>query len=49
MLAKKTTWDNGESEKAYSLPSRFFYDPEVFQAEKQNIFMKSWHVVCHAS
>lgn len=49
MLAKKTSWDNGNAEKAYSLPSRFFYDPQIFAAEKQGIFLKSWHVVGHES
>ena len=49
MLAKMTSWDNGDAEQAYSLPSRFFYDPRVFEAEKQGIFLKSWHVVGHES
>lgn len=49
MLAKKIIWENSDADQAYTLPSRFFYDPEIFQAEKQNIFMKSWHMVCHES
>ncbi|MER9876937.1 aromatic ring-hydroxylating dioxygenase subunit alpha [Mesorhizobium sp. M0195] len=30
-----------------TLPGSFYADPEVFEAEKQAIFMKSWHYACH--
>jgi choline monooxygenase len=33
--------------RAWSLPARFYSDPEVFAAEKENIFSRTWQVVGH--
>ncbi|TIU19471.1 MAG: Rieske (2Fe-2S) protein, partial [Mesorhizobium sp.] len=30
-----------------TLPGNFYADPAIFEAEKQAIFMKSWHYACH--
>ncbi|MDY0881549.1 aromatic ring-hydroxylating dioxygenase subunit alpha [Dongia soli] len=49
MLAKKTTWEIGDPQTAFTLPAKFFYDPEIFDEEKRNVFFKSWHCVCHES
>ncbi|MEL7258388.1 MAG: aromatic ring-hydroxylating dioxygenase subunit alpha, partial [Pseudomonadota bacterium] len=40
-------WPNRELETAYTLPSRYFFDPAIFDAEKRAIFYKSWHFACH--
>src|SRR5580765_3892316 len=36
-------------EEAWTLPSLFYTDPEVFLAEKERIFSRTWQVVGHAS
>ncbi|MBT4908230.1 MAG: Rieske (2Fe-2S) protein, partial [Rhodospirillaceae bacterium] len=33
----------------FTLPSPWYFKPEVFEKEKEEIFFKSWRVVCHAS
>jgi phenylpropionate dioxygenase-like ring-hydroxylating dioxygenase large terminal subunit len=47
--AKTLSWDAGEPKKALTLPSRYFYDPAVFAAERDRIFYPAWHAVGHAS
>ena len=42
-------WSVEDQAAGYSLPARFFYDEEVFQREKANIFFRSWHLVAHAN
>ena len=42
-------WSFSSPETALTLPSRYFFDPEVFQAEKDRIFMSSWHLIGHKS
>jgi len=32
-----------------SLPARLYLDPEFFEAERRDLFAKSWHVVCHGN
>jgi carnitine monooxygenase subunit len=49
MMEKKLDWDPGEPEHAYTLPARFFYDPQILTAERERIFYKAWHVVGHES
>jgi choline monooxygenase len=39
-----TDWRN-----AWTLPAPYFYAPEVFEAEKRAIFLKSWRCLGHAS
>lgn len=38
---------DGNVARAWTLPSNFYTDPEVFAAEKENIFGRSWQVVGH--
>jgi len=33
----------------FTLPSPWYFKPEVYEKEKEEIFFKSWRVVCHAS
>lgn len=40
-------WPNRELEAAQTLPSRYFFDPAIFDAEKRAIFYKAWHFACH--
>lgn len=40
-------WPRRELEESFTLPSRYYFDPSVFEAEKANIFYKSWHFACH--
>jgi choline monooxygenase len=46
---KHTDWQIGDPEVARTLPSRFFYDPDIFEREAEAIFHSSWHCVCHRS
>ena len=48
MIDKKhSDWQAGDPETARTLPSRFFYDPGIFDREADTIFYSSWHCVCH--
>ncbi len=38
-----------DPEYSYTLPSRYYTDPEIFELEKEKIFYKSWHFICHVS
>lgn len=42
-------WKHDDPETGYTLPSRYFYDPELYEAEKQTIFYRTWHLVGHVS
>ena len=42
MLSGKTLdWDRSDPETALTLPSRYFYDPEIFARETETIFFPS--------
>lgn len=45
----QANWLNQDPELAKTLPSKYFYDEEIFQIEKQNIFMSGWQLVGHKS
>ncbi|MDA1072080.1 MAG: aromatic ring-hydroxylating dioxygenase subunit alpha [Proteobacteria bacterium] len=34
---------------SFTLPSPWYYRPEVYEAEKEAIFFRSWRIVCHGS
>jgi choline monooxygenase len=42
-------WDQQDPEEAFTLPSRYFFDETLFKAERDNIFMRAWHVAGHKS
>jgi len=46
-MATPLQWDSEGRDQFLTPPARFFFDPDVFAAEKKNIFFKSWHVVGH--
>lgn len=37
------------TEEDFSLPGWAYWDPEFFELERQVIFRKSWHLVCHVN
>ena len=49
MTEKTFEWPDRELDAARTLPSRYYYDPEILEAEKQAIFYRSWQLVAHAS
>jgi choline monooxygenase len=49
MNANGPIWTPADQQAGYSLPARFFYEDSVFQEEKQAIFLRSWHLVCHVN
>ncbi len=49
-MDKKTyEWPNREIEEACRLPSRYYYDPEIMEAEQKSIFYRSWRLAAHIS
>lgn len=49
MQKQHSEWRLGDPETATTLPSRYFYDQEIFDREVETIFYPSWHCVCHRS
>jgi len=37
------------TEEDFSLPGWTYWDPEFFELERQVVFKKSWHLVCHVN
>ncbi len=35
--------------RSYTLPGRYYHDPQVFDLEMHRIFYRSWQYVCHGS
>lgn len=42
-------WDTLRPETAKTLPSRYFYADDIFEREKEAIFMPAWHFACHVN
>lgn len=40
-------WKHDDPLTAHTLPSRYFYDPALFEAEKRTIFYRTWHMAGH--
>ncbi|MEM7208771.1 MAG: aromatic ring-hydroxylating dioxygenase subunit alpha [Pseudomonadota bacterium] len=49
MKEAKFEWPSRELDEAHTLPSRYYYDSEVLEAEKHSIFYKTWRLVAHIS
>jgi len=49
MNTEKIEWSISDQNAGYALPSRYFYDENVFNQEKSKIFFKSWHLVAHVN
>ena len=46
---KVLEWDNKNLDISLTLPSRYFFDPKIFEKKIEKIFYPSWHFVCHES
>ena len=42
-------WDYSDPVNGQTLPAPYFYDPDIFEAEKHGIFMRCWHLVGHVN
>lgn len=40
-------WAEQNPEQAFTLPSRYFFDEQLFKDERDKIFMKGWHLAGH--
>src|SRR5262249_20737747 len=49
IITKSLDWNPGQPERALTLPARYFYDPAVFDAERERIFYPAWHCVAHVN
>jgi carnitine monooxygenase subunit len=38
-----------DAERSWTLPARYYFDPAIFEAEREKIFFKSWQYVGHKS
>jgi phenylpropionate dioxygenase-like ring-hydroxylating dioxygenase large terminal subunit len=47
--ADRTASRDLRTEDDFSLPGWTYSDPEFFELERQVVFRKSWHLVCHVS
>src|SRR5262245_59409303 len=46
---KSLHWEQTAPERSMTLPARYFYDPKVFEAERERVFYPAWHCVAHVS
>ena len=37
------------AEESYTLPARYFFDPEIYERERELIFFKNWWFAGHVS
>ena len=47
MTSESMSWTESDRSSGRSLPSAYFYDPEVFKQERSSIFLRSWHLIAH--
>ena len=40
---------SSDPERAHTMPSRFYHDPQIFELEKEGVFYRNWVYVGHAS
>ncbi|AGI74372.1 putative dioxygenase alpha subunit [Octadecabacter arcticus 238] len=46
---KDLTWDYSDPVNGQTIPAPFFYDADIFEQEKERIFMECWHLVGHVN
>jgi carnitine monooxygenase subunit len=46
---KSLDWVETAPERALTLPARYFYDDEIFKAERERIFYPGWHCIGHVN
>lgn len=44
---KTLDWNWNTPETSLTLPSRYYFDQEIFDREAETIFFPSWHCACH--
>jgi carnitine monooxygenase subunit len=49
MTIDHLTWDHSDPVNGPTMPAPFFHDPTVFVAEREQIFLKCWHLVGHVN
>src|SRR5450755_896493 len=49
MALAKSDWSAADQQAGFGLPARYYYDRAVFDQEKSNVFLKSWHLVAHVN
>ena len=42
-------WDYSDPVNGPTIPAPYFYDPDIFEEEKERIFMRCWHLVGHVN
>lgn len=42
-------FDPANPQRSYTLPANLYYDPNVYRAEQESVFRRSWNFVCHQS
>ncbi|MEM7426407.1 MAG: aromatic ring-hydroxylating dioxygenase subunit alpha [Pseudomonadota bacterium] len=47
MAEVRHEWPNRELEEAFTMPSRYYFDPAIMEDEKHKIFYKSWTMAAH--
>ena len=40
---------SGDAGRSYTMPARYYTDPDVYEREKEAIFARTWHYVGHES
>ena len=40
-------FDPNCAESSWTLPANWYFDPQIYQLECENIFDRSWHYLCH--
>ena len=46
---KSIDWIETTPERALTLPARYFYDEEIFKAERERVFYPAWHCIGHVN
>ena len=49
MASTDTGFSPVDPKAGFGLPARYYYEQSVFDKEKNNIFLKSWHLVAHVN
>jgi choline monooxygenase len=49
VVNRSEDWSEAARDAGFSLPARYFYDADVYQRERTQIFFRSWHLVAHVN
>ena len=48
-MAESTPAFSADAESSWTLPGRYYFDPDIYRQELDAIFYRSWQYVCHVS